>query len=284
MTPTLHGDRIQVFQKGDVMEREEKVIYYRDELNDEFAGDNIVTKQIDGNYRYLRKGIVGRLLHVFFYRLIATPLAFLYMKLHFHHKMVNKKALRQVRHKAFYLYGNHTHFMADALIPTMVSFPRKISVIVHPNNVSMPVLGKITPYLGALPLPDERKAYKNFMDAMKELMQEEQAIMIYPEAHIWPFYTDIRPFKDTSFHYPVQYKVPVFSLTNTYQKRRFSKNPQIVTYIDGPFYADSDKTAKEQKQELRNQVYQCMKERAKRNNMEIIKYIKIEEKRESRDD
>ncbi|WP_075717838.1 lysophospholipid acyltransferase family protein [Roseburia sp. 499] len=266
------------------MEKEQKVIYYSDELNDEFSGDNIVTKRIDGEYRYTRNRVLDKICHIFFYRIIAIPLAFLYMKIHFRHKIVNRKVLKQMRGKRCYIYGNHTHFLADALIPTMVSFPKKISVIVHPNNVSMPVLGRITPYLGALPLPDEKQACKHFVEAIGQIMKKNGWIMIYPEAHIWPFYTDIRPFKDTSFRYPVQYQTPVFSLTNTYQKRRFSKNPRIVTYIDGPFYPDRTKVSKEQKLQLRNQVYESMKERAKQNNVELVRYIKVEKKKEEKDD
>ena len=45
------------------------------------------------------------------------------------------------------MYGNHTNAVADALIPTMVSHPADTYVIVHPNNVSMPIFGKVTPYL-----------------------------------------------------------------------------------------------------------------------------------------
>ena len=39
------------------MKKEQKVIYYRDELNDEFAGDSIVAKKIDGSYGYDRDGL-----------------------------------------------------------------------------------------------------------------------------------------------------------------------------------------------------------------------------------
>lgn len=155
--------------------------------------------------------------------------------------------LKQAGNSGFYLYGNHTHFLADALIPTLVNHPRETAVIVHPNNVSMPVLGRITPYLGALPLPDDRGAIKHFLEALTWHTDCGDCIMIYPEAHIWPFYTGIRPFPDTSFRYPVQQKLPVFCLTNTYQRRGKSHIPQIVTYLDGPFYPDAELPAKLQK-------------------------------------
>ena len=101
--------------------------------------------------------------------------------------------------------------------------------------------------------------------------------MIYPEAHIWPFYTDIRPFKDTSFRYPIQHNLPVFSMTNTYQKRRFSSKPKMVTYIDGPFYADTSLPVRQQKKMLPDLVYETMKKRAKNNTVVCIRYEKVTE-------
>lgn len=251
-----------------------KVIYYSDELHDEFAGDHIRAKHIGENYRYLRIGRMGQILHGFWYHLIAIPLARLYMKLHFSHKIVNKEVLDQAGKKGYYLYGNHTHFMADALIPTLVNLPKETAVIVHPNNVSMPVFGKITPYLGALPLPDDRGAMKHFLEALSWHTSRCDCIMIYPEAHIWPFYTKIRPFVDTSFRYPVQQKLPVFCLTNTYQKRPGRKGPQMVTYLDGPFYPDVTLPVKLQKTKLRDQVYETMCRRALNSNVELIQYKK----------
>ena len=260
------------------MKKEQKIIYYQDELNDEFAGDHIKAKKIDGTYQYIREDFWGKVSHIFWYRVIAIPLARIYMKVHFHHRIVNQELLKQAGDRGFYLYGNHTHFLADALIPTLVNRPREASVIVHPNNVSMPFLGRITPSLGALPLPDDMQAAKKFMKALEHCIDKGSCVMIYPEAHIWPFYTDIRPFKDTSFRYPVQHQTPVFCLTNTYQKRKSKKTPEIVTYIDGPFYADHSLPVGQQKKKLRDQVYAAMKERAKNNNVEMIHYERVERK------
>ena len=98
--------------------------------------------------------------------------------------------------------------------------------------------------------------------------------MIYPEAHIWPFYTKIRPFTESSFRYPIQNKCPVMCFTNTYQKRKLGKKAKIVTYIDGPFYADSSLKGKAQKVELRNRVYDAMVERSRNNTLVLATYIK----------
>lgn len=259
------------------MKKGTPIIYYKDELNDEFSTAAITPKRIDGNYQYERKGGVGKFLHFFWYKIIARPLAFLFLKLKYRHRVENKDKLKIAKDTGFFMYGNHTNAIADALIPSMVTFPKDVYVIVHPNNVSMPVLGKITPSLGALPLPDDADAARHFMKAVKNKVQEGKCVHIYPEAHIWPYYTKIRPFKDSSFRYPVQYHVPVFCFTNTYQKRKYSKTPQIVTYVDGPFYADTSLPIKEQKKILRDQVYNAMVERSKRNNVVLVEYRKTGE-------
>ena len=61
------------------------IIYYEDERNDEFSPAVITPKRIDGNWVYIHKSLWKRLTHFFWYRIVATPLAFLYLKLHFRH-------------------------------------------------------------------------------------------------------------------------------------------------------------------------------------------------------
>ncbi|MBE6137951.1 MAG: hypothetical protein E7176_06100 [Erysipelotrichaceae bacterium] len=254
----------------------QKVIYYQDELNDEFAGDAIQARLIDDKYKYYHKSIFKSFTHFFWYRVIATPIAYAYMKFKFKHKIVNRKVVKPFKKKAYFIYGNHTHNLADAVIPTMVASPTDTHVIVHANNVSMPYLGRITPSLGAVPLPDTKEAMRNFTDCLEYRIKQKRVIAIYPEAHIWPFYTKIRPFKSMSFSYPIRYGTPVFCFTNTYQKRKRSKNPRIVTYVDGPFFPNLELTGKEQREDLRNRVYNTMVKRSENSNIEIIKYVKRE--------
>lgn len=250
-------------------------IYYENELEDEFSTAEIHAKKIDGNYSY-EGGFTRKAGRVFFYHLLAKPLAKLFLKIKFGHQIKNKSVLKVIKGQGYYLYGNHTNEIADALIPTIVQFWGSVYVIVHPNNVSMPVLGKITPSLGALPLPDTMEAMKNFRTAIRHKIAEGKCVTIYPEAHIWPYYTKIRPYKNTSFGYPVQDQAPVFCFTNTYQKRRMRKTPRITTYVDGPFYPVKSLPVSQQKEMLRKQVYETMVQRSQNNNVEIIHYVKKE--------
>ena len=103
------------------------------------------------------------------------------------------------------------------------------------------------------------------MSAIKERVNKKGVIMIYPEAHIWPYYTDIRNFRADSFVYPVETNKPVFCFTNVYKKRIIGKRPKVVTYVDGPFYPDPTLTKRENIQNLRNKVYETIKKRVQSN-------------------
>ena len=255
---------------------EKRVIYYTDELKDEFSTAKIKAVKIDGSYRYDRtKGGAG-LIRFILYRLIATPLAYIYTKIVLHQHTVNGNLLKPFRKKGFFMYGNHTNVYGDPLMPNIFGFPKNIYFIVHPNNVSMPFLGKINRYLGAIPLPDDIAAAKNFRKCIDNRIENGDCVVIYPEAHIWPYYTRIRPFPDTSFGYPVKLGAPVFCFTNTYQKRRFGKKPKIVTYIDGPFFPDESLPKAGRILALRNIIYNKMCERAQNSNVEYIVYKKKE--------
>lgn len=250
--------------------QETKIIYFKDEINDEFSGFVSETKKIDKNYKYINNNFFYKIKEFFAYRIIATPIAFLYDKIKFRRKIVNKKILKKV--KGAFIYGNHTQTIYDAFNPPILVFPKKNYTIVNPANLGIKFIGKFVPILGGLPVPDDLASYKNFLNAVKHF-SNKSFITIYPEAHIWPYYTSIRPFSSKSFKYPIEFNKPAFCFTNVYVKRKFSNKPKIVTYIDGPFYAEGD-NLKEKQEDLRNKIYTNMLERSKLNNIEVIKYIK----------
>ena len=256
---------------------ENKINYYKDELLDAFTTPLENPRVIDENYKYIHKNIFYKLASGFIYRIIALPLSRIYLKHKFHLSFKNKKVLKKYRKKGIFIYGNHTQQLADAFVPAHLMYPIKPYVIVHPDNVSLPVIGKAVPMLGALPLPSNIKATKNFIKAIETINQKGKPIMIYPEAKIWPYYTKIRPFVSNSFKYPVKSQSPTFAITTTYQKRRNPKKVKITVYVDGPFYPNPDLPIKEQEKDLRDKVYSAMTERAKNSNYELIKSVKIDD-------
>lgn len=252
-----------------------KIIYYEDELNDEFSKSSIEPRIIDEKYKYVHKNPLWNLCSFVLQNILSVPIKILYAKIKFRIKYIGKEKIKTYRNEGYFIYGNHTQPFADTFIPSIPMYPKRNFLIVNPVNISLKGTGTLVEMLGAMPIPSNKSAMKNFLEAIKQKINKGYAITIYPEAHIWPYYTKIRPFKDVSFKYPVQLEKPAFCITNTYQS--YGKNNQkikIVSYIDGPFFPSKELTLKEQQKELRNKIYNCMNERSKNSNIEHIKYIK----------
>ena len=198
-----------------------KTVYYHDPLHDDFAPTNgrIHPKQIGADFPYEHKGPLWNALAFVVYRMVMTPFLFLYCKLVFGLRIENRKALRALP-GGYFLYGNHTNTLADAFIPTLLAFPRRANIITSADTVSIPGVRNIVQMLGAIPLADTIEGTRQFLAAMHCRLERGQAVMIYPEAHIWPYYNGIRPFPDTSFAYPVREQLPVVAAAVVYRKRK----------------------------------------------------------------
>ena len=193
-------------------------------------------------------------------------------KIKFKIKYVGKEKLKPYKKQGYFIYGNHTQIFADTFITSNTNYPKKNFFIVNPENVSMKFLGNVVEMLGAIPIPGNKEAMKNFLEVIEKRIKDGNSVTIFPEAHIWPYYTKIRPFKSVSFKYPIELDKPVFCITNTYQKRGKNK-VKITSYIDGPFFVNKDlETKQEQKKDLRDRVYNQMVERSKNSKFEFIKY------------
>lgn len=250
--------------------KETKVIYYQDELNDEFSEAKIVPIKIDENYKYIHQNFIWNFFAFLVQHVLTVPFKFIYAKAKFHIKYVGREKLKKYKKTGYFVFANHTQPFADTFIPSNMVYNKRNFFIVNPENVSMKGLKTLVPMLGAIPIPSTKEAMKNFLDTIEKRIKQNNSITIYPEAHIWPYYTKIRQFKAVSFKYPVKLEVPTFCITNTYQK--YKNSFQIVSYLDGPFYPDELETIKEKQQNLRDKVYNCMVERSKNSNIEIIKY------------
>ena len=253
----------------------ERVFYYSDPVNDDFAGNNIKTTELPPDYSYFPKTGARRIAAAVIYH-AARPLVWLIQEIVFNEKTVGREKLKGFRKDGFYLYGNHTRAMGDAYCPGNLSWPKKAYIVAGADAFSIKGIRRLVEDLGGIALPLGKKGFKNYTLAMRRHAELNHVITLYPEAHIWPYYTKIRDFPDTSFEYPVRFGVPVYCFTNTYQERRFSKKPRIVTYIDGPFLPDESLGRREMKKELRDRVYGCMCKRAENSSVEYIKYVRRE--------
>lgn len=252
-----------------------KIVQYTDELNDEFSGVHRNTVTIDHSFVYHHANFIWRFFSFILYRCIMTPIAFIYLKYKFHLKVVNNQVLKKEKF-SFFMYGNHTQLPGDGYIPSVIAFPKNTSVIVNADNISLPGTKTFMTMIGAVPIPNKISGMRGFTEYMKFLAEHNRAIAVYPEAHIWPYYTKIRPFKSDSFRFPVMHNKKTFCFTVTYQRRRFSAKPAMTVFVDGPFLPDGAVSKKEAAEKLRNEVFRIMTERSKNSTYEYISYVRKE--------
>ncbi len=234
-----------------------KIIYYSDALHDDFADMGIQVKPIPAEFPFVLGGPLWGLLEFLIYRLIATPLVWLIGKLGFGLRIKNRKVLRQLRGTGFFLYGNHTQSMMDVYSPSLAVFPRHAHIVAGPAAFSIPLLGRLIQLLGAIPLPGTVKGYPPFLEALGLRIRQGRVVTIYPEAHIWPWYTGVRPFPNGSFAYPVRENVPAVAFATTFRRRRLFKKlwPCLTVTLSEPFWPDQTLSPHAAKQKLRDQVY-----------------------------
>lgn len=244
---------------------------YYNSYDDDFVTSKNQSFTIPKNYKWLRTSLPEKLVSGLLYAL-ALVISFPYCKFFLHLKIKNKKLLKQARKSGAFIYANHTQPIGDAFIPAFAAFPKRIYTLVSPANLGITFLGRLLSYLGALPIPSSLGDMKKFSEAIRTRADENNCIIIYPEAHVWEYCTEIRPFSSASFSFPIKYGKPVYSMTATYQRRKHGKKPKMTVYVDGPFESDPMLSRKAQELQLHSCVFEKMKERSSLSSYNYIEY------------
>ncbi|MCD7950310.1 MAG: 1-acyl-sn-glycerol-3-phosphate acyltransferase [Erysipelotrichaceae bacterium] len=246
-------------------------VKYYESYDEDFIESQNQNYQLKSNYQWLHHNVIYLLVSYLFYYLVLI-VSFVYGKFYLRVSIKNKKILRHC--KNYYIYSNHTQMLGDVFDPFLVNFPKRPYIICSPANLGIPIIGKLLPLGGALPIPGRLRAMKQFIESIHYHNSKNHPIVIYPEGHLWPWCSQIREFSKTSFHFPVDTHSPAFVSTTTYQKSKFFKHPKITIYIDGPYYPQDNLTKDENIQYLHDKVYETMKERSQSSNYSYIVYKK----------
>lgn len=261
-----------------------EVRYYND-FSDNFVKTRNQEKTVPENYRFIKKNLIARFLGLVLFGVLKI-VAFIYGKIWLGLKIEGKSKLRAyVRDtkKGYYVYANHTLALGDVFNPALYS-PVHPYYVCDSSNLGIPILGPILPLVGALPIPESIRGKKRLFDAISTRAKQKKAIVIYPEAHLWPYYTEIRPFETSAFSFPVRDELPVFTAATTFKARKGHRRPRITIFIDGPFYPKTDEKdfsseralLKAKAASLHDQAYTSLKSRAKLSTEKYIIYKKRE--------
>ena len=246
-----------------------KEIRYYESYGDDFEKSANQNFQLPENYKWVRNDLLSKFLSRLIYGL-AVSLGGAYCRFFLHVRIKGRDKLKGQK-GGFFIYGNHTQPIGDVFIPAVCALPKRIYTVVGTANYGIPVVGKILPFLGALPIVDSLHGIKELNKAVKKRIEDRHPVVIYPEAHVWEYCTEIRPFPDTSFRFPVKLNKPAFAMTVTYKKSKLFKKPTAQVYLDGPFYPQGD-SDKEKTKNLHEAVVLAMQERSKKSDCQYIVY------------
>lgn len=253
-----------------------KTIYWSDELNDDFNDLGNDRPSVPENYGYIRKNWFANFFYAILYHFFAKVFLGLFTVCH-GIRFKDKKNIKKLKGKGAYIYSNHVS-ISDAFKFQTVPFffRRRVNILAYSDSLSIPVARKIVKGLGYLPVPlkgDVDNALR-LAEACNHYVQKKQYILIYPEAHIWPYYTKIRNFPAGSFSYPAKHMTPVLPAVTVWRKPLIGKKAKQTVIFLEPIFPREDYNATQNIQYLHKKCLEAMNEVANSiSQYEYIKYI-----------
>ena len=268
--------KAELFQKD--IPKDERFFYYTSEEDDPIKTneqENKVEVGLPEGYEFIPKNVFVKMYSALLFRIFKLFGQY-YERGYWQVKFYGREKLKKARGVGYVMYANHTNPFHDVFGPALAA-DRRIFTIISPVNLKVPGIGKVLPYIGGLPLGKTKAEKAAFHEAADTRLKQGNCLVIYPEAHVWPYATKIRKFPagDRSFVYAVRNNLPIFTMTTTYHKRKDKKRgdlPRMDVYIDGPFWPDPKKTDNENKADLARKAYDSMVKYSKKNSYEYFQY------------
>ena len=274
---------IKVMAKAELFQKDipegERVFYYESEEDDPIKTDEQERNEEVGlpeGYEFIPRNPLTRMYSATLFRGFWV-FGQWYERKYWQAKFHGREKLKAARGKGYVLYANHTNPFHDVFGPAIAA-DRRIFTIISPVNLKIPGIGKYLPMIGGLPLGKTSEEKRAFNEAVDRRLRQKKVLVIYPEAHVWPYYTGIRKFPagGRSFKYAVRNGLPVYTMTTTYHKRKKGGLPRMDVYVDGPFWPDKKLTDKENQEMLASKAYESMVKYSKNSTYDYFRYIKKE--------
>ncbi len=255
-----------------------KTLYYEDELKDDFASTKIERKPLPKDFKFHHENVFYRFFSACLYYIVAVPVIWIVLRLFVGARIVGKKKWKRARlsGKPVFVYGNHTSAFDALYVPLLLALPKRTRIISSIEAVSNPLIRGLEVFLAALPLPDTAEHRPAFVKAVEYHASHGDAFLIFPEAHIWPYSTRIRPFGEQAYVYPASLGAPVVSVCTTFERRKVLSflPPRPVIHVSEVQYPDMDLPISERSKLLRDESYRYMVEVASSlENVEYYRYL-----------
>ncbi len=218
-----------------------------------------IDKEISPDYSFVNENFLFRI----WARLLRrVTIAFLgpWIKYRYRLEIKGKENIKKVRNQGVVVTINHVHNFDNLLVGTKILSHRKCFFITLKDNINTPFIGFFLKTLGGVPIPTKPKALNSFEKAINKILQEKNALLVCPEASLWPFYRGIRPFKKGAFRFAVNNNVSILPIVITFrgkkEKGAFALRHYFTAHVGCPLNEDLDIKNKAQRIiDLQNRTY-----------------------------
>lgn len=216
--------------------------------------------EIDENFNFVNDSFLFNTFSNLLY-MIAYPLLHFITKFFYGFKIEGKENIENIT-TGKVTVSNHVHPL-DCTMVGLANAPKKTFYTSLETNFKIPIIRRIIKLLNTVPIPQNIKYTKAFMDSIDELLKNNKTVHFYPEGSLWPRYDKIRHFKNGAFDFAVRNNVPIVPMVIKFNKPKkinnFIKTRSTITLvIQKPIYPNRLLRKKEAITDLKERVYQSM--------------------------
>lgn len=256
--------------------KNKKVVIWDDEFHNEFVENNLDHPPVKENYVFHRENKFTSFFSNVVYFFLLKPVLSLYLYLS-GTRVIGRNNLKAVKDIGCYLYSNYVSFNDTYKIQALVVQNKRVDVIGYSDISKKKIKGKLAANFGYIPLPlkEDLVNTEKMVKSLDYRVMNKHDILIFPEAHMWPYYTHIRDFKWGSFAYPTRTMSPIVPIVTVFRSVWYSKKPKETIIIGKPIYPKMGFNAHQNKMFLYQECLNAMRKISDSYNQpEYIQYIK----------
>ena len=224
---------------------------------------------LNKDFKYYRKDFGYNILRVFMQIFLAT-VGSVYVFFKFGCKVYgkkNRKVLKRMIRKREGVITIANHIYDEDYITIRTKMLPHMGYISMWKNNHLRSIGGLIRIAGSIPVPkDDSSATMSMMRGVDKCLQDGNWFHIYPEASMFYYYEDVRPFVDGAFVFAVRNNKPVVPLAFSYRppkglyKLWKKKGAPLINLSFGePIYPNNDLPMRERITDLNNRCHAAVK-------------------------
>ena len=236
---------------------------------DNIHGHMIAPKQVrkdnlDKNYPYYRHDFIYNVARVFteiFFIIVGIPFVFFKFGLRVKNKH-NRKALKKMLRKKQGLITICNHIFDEDYIAIRTAMAPTMGYVSLWKDNHLRRMGRFIRLGGSIPVPrDDSSATLSMMRGVEKCLKDGHWLHIYPEASMFYYYQEVRPFVDGAFVFAIRNNTPIVPMAFSYRPAKglyklWKKDKPLINLSFGePIYPDPKLGLNNRIEDLKNRCH-----------------------------